>query len=68
LFSIGTIPGILAIIAGAIAPTLSEYRGYEPVKAPTIRTSTVRVISRCSSCGADVNSEDRFCWRCGSTL
>lgn len=68
VFGIGTIPGILVIVAGAIAPTPSEYRGYEPVKTPSVRTSTVRVISRCPSCSADINSEDRFCWRCGSTL
>jgi hypothetical protein len=68
LFSIGTIPGILVIVAGAIAPTPSAYRGYEPVKAPTVRASTVQVLSRCPSCGSDINSDDRFCWRCGSTL
>lgn len=68
IFGIGTVPGILALVAGAIVPSPSEYRGYESVKAPPMRASTVQVISRCPSCGADVNSKDRFCWRCGSTL
>jgi hypothetical protein len=68
IFGIGTVPGILALVAGAIAPSPSEFRGYEPVSAPSVKASTVRVISQCPSCGADINSGDHFCWRCGGNL
>ena len=61
IFSIGFVPGILALIAGAITPSPSEYRPYEQVKTPT-----VRVIVRCRHCGADLTSKDRFCWKCGA--
>jgi membrane protease YdiL (CAAX protease family) len=63
LFSMGFIPGILALVAGAIAPTPSEYRGYELVRPPTIRA-----ITHCPRCGADIAREDQFCWRCGTQL
>ncbi len=58
---LGTVPGILVLIAGATTPSPSEYRPYEPVRKPT-----VRVVVSCSTCGAELTSEDRFCWRCGS--
>ncbi len=60
---LGTVPGILALIAGAIIPSPSEYRGYEPVRMPTTLP-----VSRCPSCGANTTGEDRFCWRCGAQL
>jgi hypothetical protein len=68
LFSIGSVPGILALIAGAIAPTPSEYIGYMPARAPPVGRQTVRVVSRCPSCSAEIVGDDRFCWRCGAKL
>lgn len=63
IFSSGYIPGILTIVAGAIAPSPSAYQGYTPVKPPRIQPRT-----RCPYCGAKVTQQDRFCWRCGSQL
>jgi hypothetical protein len=63
IFSSGYIPGILTIIAGAIAPSPSAYQGYAPVKPPIAPPRT-----RCPHCGANVTRQDRFCWRCGAQL
>jgi len=64
LLTVGFIPGLLALIAGVIVPSPSEYRGYLPPKTPT-----TRFVKRCPSCGAEMTGDDdRFCWRCGSTL
>ena len=62
-FSIGFIPGILAVIAGAIAPFPTEYSTYQPTPKPTYQT-----VMRCPSCNANINPDDRFCWRCGQSL
>ncbi len=64
MLMVGFIPGLLALIAGAIVPSPSEYRGYVPPKTPT-----ARVVSRCPNCGAEMTGDDdRFCWSCGSAL
>jgi hypothetical protein len=60
---LGGIPGILALIGGAIAPSPTEYIGFEPVKTMPYRTE-----KRCSSCGAEATADDKFCWRCGARL
>jgi hypothetical protein len=60
----GILPGLLALIGGAIVPSPSEYRAYEPTK---IKYSPTRKY--CPSCGAEISDEsDLFCWRCGSAL
>jgi hypothetical protein len=64
LLTIGFLPGLLALIAGAIVPTPSAYRGYVPSPPPT-----VKVVTRCPHCGADTTgADDRFCWSCGAAL
>ncbi|MFX1317656.1 MAG: hypothetical protein ACFE9D_00840 [Promethearchaeota archaeon] len=68
VFSIGFIPGLLALLAGALAPTTSEYTGYIPVQRQPVSRSTVRVVTRCPSCNAEIVGDDRFCWRCGTKL
>ncbi|MFX0079407.1 MAG: zinc ribbon domain-containing protein [Candidatus Hermodarchaeota archaeon] len=60
---LGVIPGILVLIGGAIAPSPTEYIGFEPVKTMPYRTE-----KRCSSCGAEATADDKFCWRCGALL
>ncbi|MFX1565617.1 MAG: hypothetical protein ACFFCH_06465 [Promethearchaeota archaeon] len=68
LITIGFIPGLLALIAGAIAPTPSTYRGYVPPPTPH-PTPTAKGVARCPHCGADTTgADDRFCWRCGAAL
>lgn len=59
----GVIPGILALIGGAIAPSPTEYIGFEPVKTMPYQTE-----KRCSSCRAEATADDKFCWRCGARL
>ena len=64
MLMVGFVPGLLALIAGAIVPSSSEYRGYVPPPRPT-----VRVVSRCPSCGVETaGKDDRFCWSCGAAL
>ena len=64
LIIVGFLPGLLALIAGAITPSQSDYRGYVPPK-----TAPARVVRRCPSCGAETTSDDdRFCWSCGAAL
>ncbi len=60
----GFIPGLLALIAGAIVSSTPEYPVYEMTKsAPT------RSMKRCPSCGEEsIGDDDQFCWRCGSRL
>lgn len=59
----GFIPGLLALIGGAIAPSPSEYPSFEPAKTVPFKTER-----RCSSCGAEATGDDKFCWRCGAVL
>ncbi len=68
VFSIGFVPGLLVLIAGALVPTPSEYTGYIPTTVPPMGRSTVRVVTRCPSCSAEIVGDDRFCWRCGTKL
>ena len=59
----GFLPGLLALIGGAMAPSPTEYTAFEPVKTEPYRTER-----RCSSCGAEATGDDKFCWRCGAAL
>jgi hypothetical protein len=59
----GIIPGLLALIAGAITPSPSELPSYQLVKPEPYRAAT-----SCPSCGANVTGDDKFCWRCGAGL
>ncbi len=64
LITVGFIPGLLALIAGVIAPSLSKHRGFVPPK-----TSTAKIIRRCPSCGAETTGDDdQFCWSCGAAF
>lgn len=60
---LGGVSGILALIAGAITPSPSEYPSYEPVRKPMVQQ-----LLRCPICGANTTGGDRFCWRCGAQL
>lgn len=59
----GFIPGLLALIGGAITPSPSELPSYQPAT-----TAPYRAARSCPSCGADVTGDDKFCWRCGAGL
>ena len=64
LFS-GFLPGLLALIAGALAPTPSAY--IPPMS--TKLAEPVKGIRYCPGCGQVIDDADaRFCWRCGATV
>lgn len=60
----GFIPGLLALIGGAITPSPSELPVYAPVKKPTAPSRKY-----CPSCGAQISDpRDMYCWNCGGAL
>jgi hypothetical protein len=61
----GLIPGLLALIAGAIAPAPSAYVPSMPMKL----AQPVRGIRYCPSCGQAIDDTyAQYCWRCGASL
>ena len=67
LFS-GFLPGLLALIGGAIAP-----RGETAASSPTTTVKATPSESKagvkyCASCGNSVNPDDQFCGVCGASV
>lgn len=61
----GFIPGLLALIAGAIAPTPSAY--VAPISQKPV--APVKGIRYCPACGQAVDDAyAQYCWRCGAML
>jgi hypothetical protein len=61
----GFIPGLLVLIAGAIAPAPSAYVAPMPTKL----AQPVRGIRYCPSCGQAIDDTyAQYCWRCGASL
>jgi uncharacterized membrane protein YozB (DUF420 family) len=61
----GFIPGLLALIAGAIAPTPSAY--IAPIsQKPVVPGKGIRY---CPACGQAIDDAyAQYCWRCGAPL
>lgn len=61
----GFIPGLLALIAGAIAPMPSAYIAPMPAKV----MEPVKGIRYCPACGQAIDDAyAQYCWRCGAML
>ena len=61
----GFLPGLLALIAGAIAPAPSAY--IAPISQKSV--APVKGIRYCSACGQAIDDAyAQYCWRCGAML
>lgn len=59
----GVVPGILAIVAGAMEPQIAKPYTHTPPMLPQPTE-----IQRCPYCGAEASPTDIYCWKCGSAF
>ncbi|MFW9830430.1 MAG: zinc ribbon domain-containing protein [Candidatus Thorarchaeota archaeon] len=69
IFAIGVLPGLFALIGGAIAPSESEVRAPSmPGKSKSEPTWPGEGAKFCASCGNPVAPNAEFCGVCGASL